>query len=85
MTLPQKSKHINFQFQSEELDQYSVCRKFRRTTQTKKSSAQSSREKLFSKKYHKREVIDSTLPACFILIRVILFLPNYRRHQMYLS
>ena len=39
MTLPPKSKHINFQFQSEELDQHSVCRKFRRTTETKKSSA----------------------------------------------
>ena len=50
MTLPPKSKHINFQFKSEELDQHSVCRKFRRTTQTKKSSAQlSARENFFLK------------------------------------
>jgi hypothetical protein len=50
MTLPPKCKHINFQFQSEELDQHSVCRKFRRTTQTKKSSAQlSAHENFFLK------------------------------------
>ena len=50
MTLPPKSKHINFQFQSEELDQHSVCRKFRRTTQTKKPSAQSSAHENFFQK-----------------------------------